>query len=247
MTEHVHIRFHRQLNDFLPPGQQHVEFIHELKKPRSIKDLIESIGIPHTEVDIICIENRSVDFNHLIKRGETIAVYPYGAQADCLPIVHNQPPLDADPAFVLDVHLGRLAGYMRMMGLDTLYRNDYDDPTLADISRSSGRYLITCDRRLLMRKQVTHGYFMRARKPRQQLEELLARFNLYDYQTEDARCLLCNGIIRAVDKQDIVDQLQPLTKKHYQHFYQCSDCEQIYWEGSHFDHMQALKKDIRSR
>lgn len=246
MPELIHIRFHDILNDFLPVSKRDRFFEYDIKKARSVKDLIESIGIPHTEIDIIVVDQRSVDFNCLIEGGERISVYPYSDQPTLAPLIHNLPSRTGQARFVLDVHLGQLASYLRMLGFDTLYRNDYDDPTLAHIAETEHRILVTRDRRLLMRRQITCGYFIRARTPRQQITELLTRFDLFDYEAEVARCISCNGIIEPVDKRDIETRLLPLTRKHYDEFYQCQSCKKIYWEGSHFDKLQALITEIRT-
>ena len=245
MQEQVNIRFYEELNDFLPQDQRKIDFNHALKKPRSIKDLIESIGVPHTEVDLIIVKGESVDFNYMVKDGDRISVYPMFESLDISPIKHCQPAPLRDPRFVLDVHLGRLAAYLRMLGFDTLYRNDYDDPTLADISADEHRILLTCDRRLLMRKQITHGYFVRARQPHQQVLEILARFDLYNNQKPFTRCIHCNGKTHAVNKQDIETRLLPKTKKYYDEFYQCEGCGKIYWQGSHYLKMQEMINNFK--
>ena len=149
--------------------------------------------------------------------------------------------------FVLDVHLGRLAAYLRMMGFDSLYRNNYDDSTLANISADEQRTLLTCDRQLLMRKQVTHGYFVRSRQPQQQLFEVLSRFDLFDKKKPFTRCMHCNGITQPVNKQEIEARLQAETKKYYNEFFQCEDCNKIYWKGSHYLKMQAMFKRLTNR
>jgi len=246
MPEQINIRFYEELNDFLPQEQRKTNFSQVLKKTRSIKDLIESIGVPHTEVDLIIVNGESVDFNYLVQDGDRISVYPVFESLDISPLKHCQPTPLRDPRFVLDVHLGRLAAYLRMLGFDTLYRNDYDDPTLADISADEHRILLTCDLRLLMRKQITHGYFVRERQPHEQILEILARFDLYNNQKPFTRCMHCNGKTRAVKKQDIETQLLPKTKKFYDVFYQCESCNKIYWQGSHYLKMKDMINKIRA-
>ena len=142
--------------------------------------------------------------------------------------------------FVLDTHLGRLAAYLRMLGFDTLYRNDYDDPELARISVEEHRILLTCDRQLLMRRQITHGYFVRSRQSQQQLLEVLRRFDLFNNQQPFTRCMECNGTIHPVNKQIIEDALPPDAKKYYNEFFQCEACRKIYWKGSHYQKMNKL-------
>ena len=239
----VRIQFHANLNDFLAKRLRQRVFEHMIHKRPSVKDLIESLGVPHPEVDIILVEGLSVDFSHPIDGGQRIEVYPHGFRHG-RDQVHNQPAVEPPPCFVLDVHLGKLAGYLRLMGFDTLYRNDYDDPELARIARQKQRILLTCDRRLLMRKQVLWGYYVRSRRPRDQIDEVMARFKLHHQRTGVAGCLECNGIIRAIDKQDILDRLQPLTRQYYDDFYQCDECHKIYWEGSHFERMRDLRQSI---
>ncbi len=238
MSEQINIRFYEELNDFLPQDQHKTDFSHELKQARSIKDLIESIGVPHTEIDLIIVNGESVDFNYLVHDGDRISVYPVFEALDISPLNHCQPEPLRKTRFVLDNHLGRLAAYLRMLGFDTLYRNDYDDPGLARISLDEHRILLTCDRQLLMRKQITHGYFVRSRKPQQQLLEVLSRFDLFNNQQPFTRCMRCNGKIRPVNKKQIVAQLSPDTRKYYNAFFQCEMCNNIYWKGSHYQKMK---------
>lgn len=246
MSEQINIRFYAELNELLPTAWRDTHFNYEIKKPRSVKDLIESIGIPHPEVDLIFINNVSVDFNHPVEGGEDIRIYPPFSSLDNPSLIHNHPQPLAEHRFLLDVHLGRLATYLRMLGFDTLYRNDYDDPDLADISANQNRILLTCDRKLLMRKQISYGYLVRSRKPREQIVEVLKRFDLFHYQPTVARCLQCNGTIDVVEKQQIESQLLPLTRKHYDRFYQCNSCRKIYWEGSHYGKMQTLINQLKT-
>jgi uncharacterized protein with PIN domain len=246
MPNEITMRFYGELNDFLPVELHRTSFCRQIKKARSIKDLIESIGAPHTEIDLIIVNGESVDFNYLIEGGEYVSVYPAFRSLDLSPLKHNQPGLTEEPRFVLDVHLGRLAAYLRMLGFDTLYRNDSDDPTLADISVSEQRILLTCDRLLLMRKQIIHGYFVRERNPQKQLLEILSRFRLYSYQKPFSRCMHCNGITQSVSKQQIKDRLLPKTRKYYDEFFQCEACDKIYWKGSHYLKMQAMVDEIKS-
>ena len=242
----IQIRFFKALNDLLPVHMQEQPLIVAVQKPRSVKDLIESLGVPHTEVDVIMVDALSVDFRHLIKGGELLDVYPVNQQPDNVPLLHNLPPTSPEQGFVLDVHLGKLASYLRMLGYDTLYRNDYADATLAAISAEQDRILLTRDRKLLMRKKIRYGYFPRSDKPRKQITEVLRRYDLFGFTPGCMRCMQCNGIIRAVEKKEIEGMLLPLTKKYYNDFYQCCDCHKVYWEGSHYSKMQSLRQRLRT-
>ena len=240
MSGSVQIRFYEELNDFLPPEQRKVSFEHSFKPPGSIKDLIEALGVPHTEIDLILVNGHSVDFNYPVQDGDRISVYPVFESLDIPPPPRLRPAPLRITRFVLDTHLGRLAAYLRLFGFDTLYRNDYDDPTLADISATEHRILLTRDKRLLMRRQITHGHYVRATQPRKQLLEVLTRFDLHKTQRPFTRCMHCNGEIRPVAKDEIETRLLPRTKTWYKEFWQCSQCNKIYWKGSHYQRLQQL-------
>ena len=247
MSKQIILRFYEELNDFLPVGLRKINFNHELKQTRSIKDLVESIGVPHTEIDLIIVNGISVDFEYQVKEGDYISVYPVFESLDITPLKHCQPKPLRNTRFVLDVHLGRLANYLRMLGFDTLYRNDYEDQTLSRISVDENRILLTCDRKLLMRKYITHAYFVRNRKLKQQLLEVLSRFDLYNNLYPFTRCMKCNGKLQKVNKQQIESQLLDQTKKHYDEFFMCESCNKIYWKGSHYQKMKLMIKQISER
>ena len=150
-------RFYAELNDFLAPERRFVPFDLVFEGRQTVKHLIESAGIPHTEVDLILVNGRSVDFGELIADGDLVSVYPVFEGFDIAPVRGCAPTVPPDPVR-LDTHLGRLAAWLRMIGFDTLYRNDYDDRELARISAERASILLTRDRGLLMRSAVTHGY-----------------------------------------------------------------------------------------
>jgi len=238
MSLQINIRFYEELNDFLPMAQRKRAFDCHLRQASSIKDLIESLGVPHTEVDLILVNSESVDFNYLIRDGDRISVYPVFESLDITPVVHLRPKPLRETRFVLDVHLGRLAAYLRMLGFDTLYRNDFVDSVLADISVNEHRILLSCDKQLLMRKQITHAYYVREREPQKQILEVLCRFSLFGQLKPFSRCMHCNGDLHAVEKQSIESHLMPRTREYYEEFWQCNNCGKVYWKGSHYQRMQ---------
>ncbi|HEY9198106.1 MAG TPA: Mut7-C RNAse domain-containing protein [Gammaproteobacteria bacterium] len=240
MACQISIRFYEELNDFLTPERRKVEFAHALRDAGSVKDLIESLGVPHTEVDLILVDGVSVDFQYRVRDGDRISVYPVFEALDITPLTHLRPAPLRVSRFVLDAHLGRLAAYLRMLGFDSLYRNDYDDPTLARISAEEHRILLTRDRRLLMHRRITHGCFVRARRPQAQLLEIVARFDLFGARRPFTRCMHCNGLIQPIDKDAVADRLPPRTRAYYHEFWQCPACGRIYWKGSHYMRMQEL-------
>lgn len=238
------LRFYEELNDFLAPALRKTEFTHRFARRTSIKDMIESFGVPHTEIELILVNGVSVDFSYIVNDGDRISVYPVFESLDISPLVRLRPKPLRSPRFVLDCHLGRLTRYLRLLGLDCLYRNDYDDEAIAEIASQDRRIVLTRDRALLQRKIITHGYFVRAIKPRLQVKEVLTRLDLYGSIAPFTRCPRCNGQLVDVNKQKIEDRLEPLTKKYYDKFRLCEECGQVYWQGSHHVRAQRLIEEL---
>lgn len=235
----VQLRFYEELNDFLPAALRKADIPHVFDRRTSIKDMIESFGVPHTEVDIILVNGHSVDFSCIVQDGDRISVYPVFESLDITPLLRLRPAPLRIPVFILDSNLGRLARYLRLLGFDCLYQNDYDDETVATIADSEQRIVLTRDRALLQRKIITRGYFVRAQRPLLQVKEVLARFDLYRLVSPFKRCTRCNGALQAIEKQAIEDRLEPKTRQYIESFSICTACGQIYWQGSH--HARSLQ------
>lgn len=244
MTE-LTFRFYAELNDFLPAERRGVAFTYPYPGRAAIKDVIEAVGVPHTEVDLILVDGQSVDFAYVVQPGDGISVYPVFESLDIGPLNRLRPQPLRETRFVLDIHLGRLASHLRLLGFDTLYRNDYEDEELARISSSERRILLTRDVGLLKRSLVTHGYFVRATNPRQQTAEVLRRFDLFGQISPFRRCLRCNGVLRPVDKEVIVGRLPGEASRQYDEFRLCESCQRIYWKGSHYERLEQFIAAIR--
>lgn len=229
-------RFFGDLNDFLPDGQKHTAFSVAFRERPSVKHLIEALGVPHPEVAGIWVNAEPVDFLYLVRDGDQVDVY---SDATAPPGSYRKNHHPA-PRFVLDNHLGKLAAYLRLLGFDVLYRNDYQDDELASVASYEKRILLTRDRRLLMRSQVEYGFILRSLEPDQQLLEVLQRYNLYDRIKPFQRCLRCNTLLQPVSKEDILDRLEPLTRQYYNEFSHCPACDQVYWKGSHYERIQRF-------
>lgn len=229
-------RFFAELRDFLktPPSGHPVHY--RFDNAPGIKDPIEALGVPHTEVEHIVVNGRGVDFSYRLRDGDRVCVYPVsvatGIAADraLRPVLHHR-------AFVLDVHLGKLARLLRMLGIDSLYSNAYSDPELVAIAEREQRVLLTRDRRLLFHRRVLYGHFIRHSDALEQARDVIRRYRLDPEIQPFSRCIRCNGRMVRVDKQGILDQLEPKTILYYEKFYRCGDCGQVYWKGSHFDGM----------
>ncbi len=237
-------RFYEELNDFLPLSQRKVAFAHAWRGPESIKHLIESIGVPHTEVDLILVNGTSVDFSYQPCDGDQISVYPVFESIDISSVTHLRPHPLREPRFVVDGHLGRLAAYLRLLGFDTWWQIAADDSTLATVSHDERRILLTRDRGLLKRCLVTHGYCVRSLLPRAQLREVIERFDLGQSLQPFTRCLVCNGHLQPVAGEAFTSQVSPKTLCHYHAFWQCDQCGKVYWQGSHYRRMRALLDDV---
>lgn len=235
--------FHADLKIFLSESRKNQPFTHQFKNTPSIKDAIESLGVPHPEVHIIIVNGVSVDFSYLLQDSDRCHIYPIFASVYIAEIVPLRPA--PEPRFVLDLHLGTLAKYLRRLGFDTLYRNDYPDEELAYVSSTENRILLTRDIGLLKRGIVTHGYWVRDKAPRQQLREVLQRFNLFEEIKPFSRCINCNGSVKSVAKESITEQIPAKTRENHDEFRQCIDCGKIYWKGSHYEKMRQFIADVR--
>jgi uncharacterized protein with PIN domain len=231
-------RFYAELNDFLPPDRRFTEFAHTFPDAATVKDRIESLGVPHTEIDLILVSGEPVDFAYRVRNGDRISVYPVFESFDIAGLARLRPEPLREPRFVLDVHLGRLAAYLRMLGFDTHYRNCLQDAQLAAISRDQHRILLTRDIGLLKRSAVTHGYFLRETDSRRQAEEVVRRFDLARLVRPFSRCMQCNGALAAVAKESVSALLPPRTAELYDEFQQCPDCGRVYWKGGHYRRMR---------
>ena len=238
--------FLAELNYFLPPSKRQVSFTHFFKDRASIKDMIEALGVPHPEVDLITVNGKSVDFSYIVEDSDRINVYPISCASEVAATRLVRPTNLTINRFVLDIHLGKLANFLRMLGFDTLYRNDYDDEELAKISASEQRILLTRDKGLLMRSLVTYGYYVRQTDPERQVVEVLRRFDLFREVTPLQRCIRCNGLLESVAKESIIDQLPQNTRLSINEFHRCFSCGQIYWKGSHSERMQQFIEDVLS-
>lgn len=208
-------------------------------EPRSVKDAVESVGIPHTEVALLVVDRAPVGFDRLVRGGERVAVYP--TTLDLVPEGGDLRPPPPEPRrFVADVHLGTLARRLRTLGFDTWYSSDADDVTLARIAIRDDRILLTRDRGLLMRREIVHGYLPRSADPEEQTREVVERFDLGSRVAPLSRCIRCNGVLAPVEKQEVLPALPPATRREHDTFVRCHDCRQVYWPGSHLTALETI-------
>lgn len=244
MLAHATFRFFGSANDFLPARHRNRDFSHGFRGTPSVKDRIETLGAPHTEVAHIRVDGHFCDFSRRLGGDEYVEVYSADARIARAPARALNDPPSGEVRFVVDVNLGRLARMLRLLGFNTLYRNDYDDAHVAAVAAAETRVLLTRDRRLLMRREVGCGYFVRSDAPREQVHEVLGRFGLEEETRPFYRCSRCNGLVHPVAKHAVVHLLEPKTKRYYDTFWQCGDCGQVYWEGSHMAGLVGLVEQL---
>lgn len=241
----VTVRLYGALNDFLPAPRRGASFPHTFSGSPSVKDLLESLGVPHPELDLLLLDGAPVDFGARVEDGSRLAAYP---AFECLEVPAAQrvgPVLPEVPRFVLDVGLGRLAGLLRMLGLDTLWRNDAQDAELARLSASEERILLTRDLGLLKRSEVVLGYFPRATDPSHQLVEVTRRYRLATRMQPFTRCLACNTPLQPAALAQVRGRVPPRIAARFEHFTRCPGCERVYWPGSHHARMERVVQRLR--
>jgi len=240
--------FHNNLKFLLRKGRgSHSSFQHHFERRASVKDVIESLGVPHPVIGRLTVNNAEVDFNYILHDNDTVQVSPLTPPINPLaPDILRPIPLPA-LAFAVDINAGKLSPLLRMLGFDTLYENDVKNGKLAEIACSQNRILLTRDISLLKRKIVMHGYLLQDQDPTQQAIEVVRLYDLSDSIKPMSRCMPCNGLLIPVSKDMVMERLEPLTRKYYHTFQVCRDCGRIYWPGSHHGKIKDCIEHILTR
>ncbi|MHB1213537.1 MAG: Mut7-C RNAse domain-containing protein [Thiobacillus sp.] len=233
-------RFYEELNDFLAPRRRRREFTVPCAEAATTKHMIEALGVPHTEVELVLVNGESAGLDRLLEDGDRVAVYPHFRTIDVTPLLRVHAPPPRDPRFVADAHLGGLAHMLRLLGFDTLYDNRFHDDIIVALAGQEGRIVLTRDRELLKRRAVAQGCYVHALKSAAQLREIVARLDLIRGARPFTRCLHCNAPLRPVDKASVLDRLPPRVRSHYDDFSTCDVCGRVYWKGSHWRNMRRL-------
>ncbi|WP_028104207.1 Mut7-C RNAse domain-containing protein [Pseudoduganella violaceinigra] len=233
-------RFYEELNDFLPRARRKVAFTVPCARAATTKHMIEALGVPHTEVELILVNGESSGFERPLCDGDRVAVYPKFERFDVRPLLRVRGEPLRTVRFVADAHLGGLARLLRMAGFDTLYDNRIDDPTVASLSQDEGRIALTRDRDLLKRRGITHGCYVRALKPALQFAEIFQRLDLAASARPFTLCLACNAPLQPVAKAEVAAQLPPSVRAAHDAFLTCDVCRGVFWRGSHWRRMQVL-------
>ncbi len=238
------IRFYAELNDFLRNEQRQKSFEFSFKGGIILKDAIESLGVPHTAVDLVLVNSVPAGFRHKIGQGDYISVYPEFEAFDISEITSNRKKPLRETCFILDAHLGKLARRLRLLGFDSVYENDITDELIIRIAGLEKRIILTRDKGILKSEKVTHGYYVRAIYTDEQLKEVIGKFDLRKQFNPFSRCLVCNHVLASVLLSEIRNEVNPETAGIFKKFFRCTGCKQIYWEGSHYDRMRKLIESI---
>ncbi len=230
---YIKLLFHQEFCDYFRISP-YLEYV--LHRRASIKDIIEALGIPHTEIGMLKVDGLQAGFEHIPSPGEKIEVLPVKAPVDVTRPTRLRPKAFPEPRFIVDVNAGKLAVLLRMLGRDTLWSNSYRDSDVADLATGEQRIVLSRDRGLLKRKEIVHGRLIRAGDPDDQLHEVIELYGL-NRSCRFSRCLRCNQVLNPVPKAKILHRLEPKTKKYFDHFEICPGCERIYWKGSHWEKM----------
>jgi len=228
-------RFYEELNDHLPESHRKKNFEFEFSGKPSLKNTIHAIGVPHGEVDLILVDGQPVDFNYHLQGGEKVSVYPVFESLDISSINRLRPEPLRETKFIVDVNLGKLALKLRLLGFDTIFRNNLQDEEIVTIAQKEHRIILTRDKGILKRNAVLHGYFLRNDDPKKQLFEMVKRFQLQNQFKPFTRCTTCNGMLKEVDKDILIGQISEDILTYYNNFWRCTNCQKIYWQGSHFN------------
>ena len=241
---HASFRFYAELNDHLSPDRRYKTLENAFFTPAAVKDMIEGFGVPHTEVDLIIANGQSVGFSYLVQAGDRIAVYPMFESFDVSAEQRLRTRPLRNPKFILDVHLGKLAAYLRMLGFDAEYGRSSADAELAHIAATEHRILLTRDRGLLKHGVVTHGYWVRETDSRRQTAEVMHRFQLAGAIQPFTRCMACNGTLQQIAKDQARGRVPQHSIERHQEFQRCSRCGRVYWKGSHYARMSQWIEEL---
>lgn len=239
-SQQATLRAYEELNDFLPDCRRKRAIPVRFLVSPTVKDVIEAHGIPHPEVDLVIVNGTSVPFEYRVKNGDRIAVYPTFESIDIQPIVRLRPAPLRRTAFVADVHLRKLTRLLRLLGLDATWGADWTDPQIVRRALEEGRIILTRDRQLLKRGEVTHGYWVRSVDAIEQAREVVRRFDLAAAVHPYTRCPVCNGAIRSVSKADVLERIPPKTAAWLDEYFECVGCGKLYWRGTHTQRLNEL-------
>lgn len=239
----IHLRFYEELNEFIPEEKRKIRFSHTIPFRTSVKDLIESFNIPHTQVNMIIVNDEQRNFSYLVHDNDRISVYPFFHTFNVSSISKIHQKIPNKIRFIADQHLGKLARNLRMCGLDTEFNKHFHEVELVKRANKEERILLTKDHNILKRNDLSFGYFVYASDPEEQLEEVLLQFKLKNEIHFLSRCLECNALLTPIEKSKVENRLPDKVRALHNEFTYCNQCDKIYWQGTHY---QKMKQKINT-
>lgn len=226
----IHVEFAPELHLFVPGPRRSGATALATDGVSTLGHVVESLGVPLTEVGTLLVDGRRVPVSHVPAAGESVTVRP---------VERPQRVPGAPLRFLLDVHLGTLARRLRLLGVDTAYEStDIGDPALAARSAAEKRVMLSRDRGLLRRRELWAGAYVYSTRPDDQLRDVLDRFR--PALRPWTRCSACNGLLEEATKEEVADRLEGGTQRSYDVFAQCTECRRAYWKGAHHEQLVAI-------
>ena len=245
MSEAI-FRFYEELNDFLPKRRRKTDFQVDFKERRSVKDMIEALGVPHTEIDLILVNGKSVDFAYVLQNGDRVSVYPVFESLNIENVTRLRKVPLRKTKFIADIHLGDIVKYMRALGFDVCFDPSLSTRNIIEISKGENRIILTKSKKLVKFKEVTHAIFIRPGTVTEQIKRILDYLDIKDSIKPFSRCLRCNSVLKSVSKESIADRIPSKTKEFCDEYTCCQFCDKIYWKGTHFIKMNKTIDHILS-
>jgi uncharacterized protein with PIN domain/sulfur carrier protein ThiS len=240
----VTVRCYAELNEFLAAARRQRAFEAECERGTTVKDLLEGLGVPHTEIDLLLVNGEPAGFDRRVEAGDRVAAYPVFEAFDVAGVTRVRSTPLREVRFVLDGHLGRLASLLRLAGFDASCPPGATDAELAALSVSEARILLTRDQALLKRGVITHGSYVHATSPPEQLREVVGRFQLSGLARPFTRCTRCNGLLHPAPADAVAARVPPRSRERYDRFLECEGCGRIYWEGTHYPRLREVMEMI---
>ncbi|MDH3646889.1 MAG: Mut7-C ubiquitin/RNAse domain-containing protein [Gammaproteobacteria bacterium] len=243
-TRQAEFRFYEELNDFLPDDKKRKSFTHAFTGNPSVKELIVSLGVPHTQCDLILVGDEPVSFSHRLQGGERVAVFPVFERFDISPANRLRPRPLRRSRFVLDFELKKLGRLLRLAGVDCAYHSELSDLDIIEIASAEKRTILSRNEELLKHGRVTHAYQVQANDPPAQFREIIEAFDLRRSIKPLSRCTECNGQLRIADDSEVMDRLPFTMLATFDDFWQCEQCQHVQWKGSHYVQLATLLEQI---
>lgn len=205
--------------------------------PRAAKDLIETLGIPHTEIGRLIVNGRDSDLLAPVGFDDRLEAFPHTPPRPSPWKQAVQSHSAASATFIADINVAGAGKLLRLLGFDTVMDPGLDDRDISLQAREENRVVLSRDRNLLKRSLVLFGCLVRSQDPWEQLAEVVHQYGLACLAKPFTRCVRCNTLLVPVEKEKVMDRLQPMTRLFYDSFHICPSCQRIFWRGSHTAHM----------